>query len=75
MSLEFKTGRQLEQMIADLAGLDERNVMVTASGTRGNFTAKFVGSIAAVSKSRAQLDIDNICAELGLRYKLADGNK
>ena len=75
MRLELKTCRQLEEMIADLAGFDEKNIMVAASGSRGNFTAKFVGSTTAVSKSRAQSDIDNICAELHLRYKLAGGSE
>jgi len=70
MNLERKTGRQLEQMIADFAGFDEKNIVVAAVGNHGNFAAKLVGSTAGVSKSRAQLDLNNVCSKLRLKFKI-----
>lgn len=68
--IEYKTAFQLEQMIADLAGLSTENVQVTRAGTGGDFQATMVGTAGGVSRSRAQSDITRVCATLKLTYKL-----
>jgi hypothetical protein len=68
--VEYKTAFQLEEMIADLAGLDTKNIQVTSLGKAGNFYATMIGTVSGVNRFRAQSDIDAACARLKANYKL-----
>jgi hypothetical protein len=70
MAYEFKTAFQLEEMIADLAGFNATSIHVSKVGNAGDFRATMVGTVAAVSASRAQSDIDAISAKLRLKFRL-----
>jgi hypothetical protein len=72
MQIEHKTAFQLEEMIADLTGFNPTAIDVKKLGNAGNFAAAFVGKVAAVSKSRAQADVESACSQLKLRFKLKD---
>jgi hypothetical protein len=68
--IEYRTAFQLEQLIADLAGLGTENVQVTKVGNGGGFKATMVGSAGGVSRSRAQSDITRVSTALNLKYRL-----
>jgi hypothetical protein len=70
MSIEQKSAFQLEQMIADLTGFAPSSIYVTTAGNSGDFNASIVGSVAAVSKARAQADVEAACRQLKLKFKL-----
>jgi hypothetical protein len=70
MPLESKTAFQLEEMIADLAGFAATAIDVVKVGNNGDFSATLIGTAASVSKSRAQSDIEVVCRQLRLKFKL-----
>ena len=70
MQFEHKSAFQLEQMIAELTGFDAKIIDVTKVGNSGDFSATLIGTVAAVSKSRAQSDVDAACRQLKLKFKL-----
>jgi hypothetical protein len=39
-------------------------------GTAGDFRVEFVGTVAAVSLSRAKRDVEAACAQLKSKYRL-----
>ncbi|MBR1154612.1 hypothetical protein [Bradyrhizobium sp. JYMT SZCCT0428] len=70
MPLEAKTAFQLQQMIGELAGFDPDNIDVVKLGNEGSFRAVLIGTVGAVSKSRAQADIETACRQLRLKFRL-----
>jgi len=70
MPLETKTAFQLQQMIGEMAGFHPDNIDVVKLGNDGGFRAVLIGTVGAVSKSRAQSDIENACRQLRLEYRL-----
>ena len=69
-AMEFRTARQLELLIASAAGFDEKHVQVIPVGNAGDFRAEFVGSVAAVSSSRARSDVERACRSIKEKYLL-----
>jgi hypothetical protein len=70
MPLESKTAFQLQQMSGEMAGFDPNGIDVVKLGNDGSFRAILIGAVGAVSKSRAQSDIENVCRQLRLKYRL-----
>ena len=70
MTLESTTSYQLEEMIAELAGFSATSIDVVKVGNSGDFHATVIGTVAAVSPSRAQSDVEAICRQLRLKFKL-----
>jgi hypothetical protein len=70
--VEFKTTYQLEAMVAEIAGFDPKNVQVSRAGNKGDWRANFVGTVAAVTASRAQHDVEAACSKLKAQYLLKD---
>jgi hypothetical protein len=70
MPPESKTAFQLQQMIGEMAGFDPDSIDVVKQGDDGGFRAVLIGAVGAFSKSSAQSDIENICRQLRLKYRL-----
>ena len=70
MAREPKTGDELERIIADLAGFDEKTITVVKVGTDGDFDARITGSTGWVTKARAQSDINAACLQIRTKYRL-----
>lgn len=70
MAIQSKTAFQLQQMIAEMAGFHPDNIDVMKLDSDGAFRAVLIGTVAAVSKSKAQSDIENACRQLRLKYRL-----
>ncbi|MBR1156272.1 hypothetical protein [Bradyrhizobium sp. JYMT SZCCT0428] len=70
MPFESKTAFQLQQMIAEMVGFHPDNIDVVRLGNDGGFKAMLIGSVGAVSRSRAQADIESACRQLRLKYRL-----
>ena len=70
MQLESKTAQQLEEMIADLTGFNATSIDAIKIGNSGDFSATVLGAVAAVSKSRAQSDVEAACRQLRMKFKL-----
>jgi hypothetical protein len=70
MSVEYRSAYQLQAMIAELAGVAPSTIDVEKVGNAGDFKASFVGSSAGVNQAKAKMDIDNICRQLRLTFKL-----
>jgi hypothetical protein len=69
-TLESKTSRELQQMIADLSGLPPTIISVHKIGDTGNFGATVIAGVTGVSGGAHQSNIETICDQLRLKYRL-----
>jgi hypothetical protein len=70
MPLEFKSEYQLQTLVAELAGFDPSCIDIERIGNEGDFKATFVGSAGAVGLTRAKADVENVCSQLRLKFRL-----
>lgn len=67
---ELKTLLELERIVADEVGFDQKAIMVLKAGKEGNFIAIVDGPTAWLTKAAAQLEVDKACAKLRLIYRV-----
>lgn len=72
MARQPKPGRELERIIADYAGFDDKKITVVKVGRDGDFDARVTGSMGWVTKARAQSDVN--AARLKTLRQFLDGN-
>ena len=70
--IQYRSAYQLEILISESAGFDATHIQVLPIGATGDFRAEFVGTVAAVSLSRAKRDVEVACAQLKAKYRLRD---
>ena len=70
--IEHRSAYQLEILISELAGFDATHIQVLPVGAAGDFRVEFVGTVAAVSPSRARRDVESACMQLKAKYRLRD---
>jgi hypothetical protein len=70
--IQYRSAFELKVLIGELAGFDVKNIQVLPIGTAGDFRVEFMGTVAAISLSRAKRDLDTACAQLKAKYRLKD---
>jgi hypothetical protein len=65
-----RTLLELEKIVADFLGFDQKVIMVEQTGSNGDFRAIITGRTAWLSKATAQAEADKACATLRATYRL-----
>ena len=69
---ELKTLLELERIVADEVGFDQKAIMVLKGSGEGNFIAIVTGPTSWLTKAAAQLEVNKVCAKLRLIYRVKD---
>jgi hypothetical protein len=70
MTREGKTLIELEKIVADFVGFDQKVIIVSRVGEQGDFAATVTDATAWLTKSTAQLEVDKACVKLRAIYRL-----
>ena len=70
MARELKTLFELEKIVSDFVGFDQKAIVVSRVGQQGDFIAIVTGPTAWLTKAAAQAEVDKACVKLRALYRL-----